>query len=142
MDTYTVTYVAMGMTDDVTTCEICGKPELKGTVRLMLVDSDGNSEGEVFAGVSCAAKRAGRKATEIRTEAKRADKARENAVREAHSAWRSAHSEWTCKVRDAHFGPVLPRPMVVCEYYSTPEFKAANAAWIAANPEPPRPHGW
>ena len=37
-------YRVRGTTDDVTTCQICGKPELRGTVVLDILDADGNTE--------------------------------------------------------------------------------------------------
>jgi len=136
--TETYRYTAKGFSDDVDQCEICGKPELKGTVRLVIVDLDGNEDGEVFAGIVCAARRAGRKAAEIRTEAHRADRAREQAVRDTHRAWSNAHSTWFCALRDATLGRDCGFVRIL-EWESTEEYKAAAAAWMAANPEPVRP---
>jgi hypothetical protein len=133
--TDTLTYQARGTTDEITQCEICGKPELKGTVRLALVDPDGGVVDEVYAGVVCAARRAGRKAADIRTEAARADRAHDEAVREAFRAWDDAQSSWFCAERDAALGPDAGFAAIV-EFSASPEHKAAAAAWLAANPLP------
>lgn len=46
---------AVGVTDDVTTCECCGKQNLKRTVMLVALDADGNAHGEpTHYGVNCA----------------------------------------------------------------------------------------
>lgn len=46
----------IGITDETTVCEECGKPELKATVVLAVLDADGNTEDVVRYGSSCAAK--------------------------------------------------------------------------------------
>lgn len=78
-------YRVRGTTDDVTTCQQCGKPELKGTVILDILDADGNTEDVTYAGSTCAAKMAGSKTTgaKIRQEAQAADCRRAEAVRYA-----------------------------------------------------------
>lgn len=76
----TTTYRVLGTTDDVTTCDICGRPELKGTVAL---DADGDT---LYAGTSCAARIAGRPARDIRSAARVADEARIDAERAARAA--------------------------------------------------------
>lgn len=82
--TTNLTYRTAGTTDDITTCDICGKEELAGTVRLEIVADHGAVEGEVFAGTTCAAKVAGRTAAIIAREARDADREGEIAAREAH----------------------------------------------------------
>jgi len=67
------TYRVRGTTDDVTTCQICGKPELCGTVILDILDADGNTEDVTYAGTTCAAKVTGSKATSIKNAAAAAD---------------------------------------------------------------------
>ncbi|WP_327379386.1 hypothetical protein [Streptomyces sp. NBC_01212] len=53
-------YKIKGTTDEFTTCDLCGRDELKGTVVLASLDADGNEYGEVsYFGTSCAAKAAG-----------------------------------------------------------------------------------
>lgn len=76
-------YRVRGTTDDVTECQICGKPELRGTVVLEILDADGNAEDVTYAGTTCAAKVTGRKATAIRHEAAAADIKRGQELRKA-----------------------------------------------------------
>lgn len=53
-------YQVIGTTNDVTTCELCGRDELKGTVMLVALDLDGNPDGDPgYFGTSCAATAAG-----------------------------------------------------------------------------------
>jgi hypothetical protein len=59
MEKGTSTYTIRGTTDDVTTCQVCGKPELRGTVILGILDADGNTEDILYAGTTCAAKKIG-----------------------------------------------------------------------------------
>jgi len=52
-----MTLRVMGITDDVTTCECCGRQNLKCTVALDKTDAEGNTTGEVVHyGRDCAAK--------------------------------------------------------------------------------------
>lgn len=45
----------IGTTDENTTCDVCGKMELRSTVMLVSLDADGNADGEVtYAGSTCA----------------------------------------------------------------------------------------
>lgn len=46
----------IGVTDECTTCENCGKPQLKSTVIVGLLDADGNTEDVVYYGSTCAAR--------------------------------------------------------------------------------------
>jgi hypothetical protein len=89
----------LGTTDDFTTCELCGREELKGTVVLQPLDADGNPDGDpVYFGSSCGAKAAGWTTREVVSAAKRADQERreaERAKREAeHNAWIDARDAW------------------------------------------------
>lgn len=79
----TTAYRVRGTTDDVTECQICGKPELRGTVVLEILDADGNAEDVTYAGTTCAAKVTGRKAVRIRHEAAAADIRRDQEFRKA-----------------------------------------------------------
>jgi hypothetical protein len=79
----TTTWTTKGTTSDVTICGQCGREDLRGTVRLVAVDSNGEEQGEMFAGSDCASKLVGRSAARIRTEVKRADFDAVEAVREA-----------------------------------------------------------
>lgn len=69
------TYRVLGTTDDVTTCGVCGREELKGTI---VLDS---GEGTVYAGSDCGAKLAGKPVREIRRDAKTADDEKKRAAR-------------------------------------------------------------
>lgn len=69
-------YRVRGTTDDVTTCDNCGREELKSTVVMEVLDADGNTEDVIYAGCDCAAKLAKRTQKEIKADARRADKER------------------------------------------------------------------
>ncbi|WP_369147106.1 hypothetical protein [Streptomyces sp. R44] len=98
-------YKILGTTDDVTTCELCGRDELKGTVTLCPLDVDGNEDGDaVYFGVSCAAKAAGWTQREVRAGVKAADTAKREAERaERDAAW-SARREWLAAWYLEHYG--------------------------------------
>ncbi|MEV4037671.1 hypothetical protein [Streptomyces umbrinus] len=95
-------YKVFGTTSDVTTCDLCGKPELKGTVVLMPLDVDGNEDGDAcYFGTSCAAKAAGWTLKEVRAGIKRAaeqeraaERARRIAEREAET---KAYNAWVAE---------------------------------------------
>ena len=139
-ETQTFRYRAAGFTEDITECDICGKVDLKGTVRLVIVDADGNEDGEVYAGVVCAARRSGRKAAEIRTEAAAGDRA----VCEAWSQYRQA----LASADYAASGRALTRLGLQRSLASItitdadPQYRAELAAWKAEHPAPPAPPGW
>ena len=78
------TCTVLGNTDEVTTCDCCGRTDLKGTVALEL---DGET---VYFGVVCAARKVGRDAKQIRREAKSADDAKAEAARRAREAAHAA----------------------------------------------------
>lgn len=59
----------LGTTDDVTTCECCGRANLKATVAISI-----DGAAPVFFGTTCAARALGRTAKEIKTSAARADR--------------------------------------------------------------------
>jgi hypothetical protein len=46
----------IGVTDDCVTCQKCGKPELKSTVVLAILDADCNAEEITYYGSTCAAR--------------------------------------------------------------------------------------
>lgn len=72
----------LGNTDDVTTCECCGKQNLKSTVALELEDG-----GEpVYFGVTCAARALAMSAKDVRVAARTADRARATAEAAARNA--------------------------------------------------------
>jgi hypothetical protein len=78
-----------GMTDEITTCELCGREELRGTVQMIELDADGNPYTDHYFGTSCAAKAAGWTQREVkeRVQAAVAEK------RERDAAERRAHWE-------------------------------------------------
>ncbi|MGP3776996.1 hypothetical protein ACTWJ8_39805 (plasmid) [Streptomyces sp. SDT5-1] len=72
-----------GIVDDCTTCECCGRTNLKRTVALMPLDADGNEEGTVtYYGTSCAAAELRWTQTQVTNAARRAS--REHTE---HDAW-------------------------------------------------------
>ena len=71
----------LGTTDDVTECEHCGRTELKGTIRLGVLDADGNVEGVTYFGAVCGARAAGWTTKDIRKAASAADRAAAEAAR-------------------------------------------------------------
>ncbi len=113
-------YRVRGTTDDVTTCQQCGKPELKGTVILDILDADGNTEDITYAGTTCAAKMTGLRITgaKIRQQAVAADYRRAEAVRTAREIL-------------AHYAPFeAKRPIALGNAYWT-----ANAGFFRNHPD-------
>ncbi len=49
-------YTLLAVVDDVTTCDCCGKRDLKCTMALAEHDADGNTIGEVYFGRDCGAR--------------------------------------------------------------------------------------
>ncbi|MFI8237615.1 hypothetical protein ACIF83_10240 [Streptomyces sp. NPDC085866] len=60
-----------GFTDQITECELCGKPELRGTVQMIELDADGNDDQDHYFGTTCAAKASGWTQKKVKEEAKR-----------------------------------------------------------------------
>jgi hypothetical protein len=56
----TVTHRYVGVTDESTQCDQCGRTELRSTVVLYTLDADGNDDAVVYYGSSCAARALGR----------------------------------------------------------------------------------
>ena len=53
-------YKSLGTSDDVTTCDLCGRDDLKSTVVLQQLDTDGNAVGDVvYFGSDCGARATG-----------------------------------------------------------------------------------
>ncbi len=77
--------IHLGTSDEITTCECCGKAGLKLTVAL---DVDGEV---VHYGTTCAARATGLPVREIKAGAKSADEAREEASRKVREAKNRAH---------------------------------------------------
>lgn len=131
-------YRAAGFTDEVVTCEACGRDELKGTVRLEVVDAEGAPDGgELFAGVSCAARLQGTTAAVVRAEVRAAA----DAARAAWEAWRAEAHAVEMRAGDAALARLgLERSFSTLKVvWEDPVYRAEVAAWRAAHPQPPRP---
>jgi hypothetical protein len=74
-------FKVLGTTNDVTECEHCGRTELKGTIRLGVLDADGNVEDVTYFGAVCGARAAGWTTKDIRKQATAADRAAVEAAR-------------------------------------------------------------
>jgi hypothetical protein len=86
-------FAVRGMTDEITTCELCGRDELRGTVQMIELDADGNPHTDHYFGTSCAAKAAGWTQREVKERVKAAvaekrerEAAERRALREAEEA--------------------------------------------------------
>jgi hypothetical protein len=98
----------LGTTDDVTECEHCGRTELKGTIRLGVLDADGNIEDVTYFGAVCGARAAGWTTREIRRSASAADRAAAEAEREARRAAAEADYAASVLLRYTADCPLLP----------------------------------
>ena len=76
----------LGITDEVTTCDCCGRINLKRTVVLGVMDCDGTVTDEVHYGTECAAQALRWSAADVRKQAKVAV----DAARKAEEAKRDA----------------------------------------------------
>jgi hypothetical protein len=99
-------FTVLGTTSDVTSCGLCGREDLKGTIALDHLDDDGNRTGDVvYYGSECGARAAGWTVRELRAAARNADDERAAAERTRHNA---EHAAWIAR-RDAwiaeHIGP-------------------------------------
>lgn len=92
-------FAVLGTTNDITTCEHCGRTDLKHTIVLDALDADGNRTGDIsYYGATCGARAAGwTTAAEFRKAAKTAD----TAAREAKQARDDADTAAFCARRDA-----------------------------------------
>lgn len=81
----------LGTTDEVDTCDCCGRTGLKSTVALSIDDGE-----PVHFGVVCAARALSRPAREIRSESSKADRERaERAAAERKAAFDAHFAKWT-----------------------------------------------
>lgn len=88
-------YRVKGTTDEVTTCELCGKVELKGTVVLAVLDADGNEgDGVCYFGTACAAKAAGWTVRDVKAGIKRAADEKRERQQAERDAVRRAEREF------------------------------------------------
>lgn len=120
-------YRLYGTTDDVTTCQWCFKPDLKGTVMIQPLDLDGNPGELIYAGSTCAAKllaeqygvkTTGRKLLDL---ARGADRKRREAVE---------HS----RAMVAYYEPFeqLPR---LADFHLANEYVKANRGYFRNHPD-------
>lgn len=85
----------LGTTDEVTTCEVCGKKNLKKTIAVSIDESD-----PIYMGSECATRKLGRSLKEVNTEVRKAE--REQAEREAaerRRKWDEAQAPWFAYIR-------------------------------------------
>lgn len=99
----------LGTTNDVTTCEHCGRNELKGTIILAALDADGNEEGVTYFGATCGARAAGWTTKDIRTKATAANRERQEAERIARQAAHDADYAASVLLRGTADCPLVPR---------------------------------
>lgn len=97
---------ALGTTDEATTCDYCGRIELRKTVRLAFLDADGTLTGDVaYYGTGCAATAGKRTVKDIIAEAKASELAEREARRieedRKHAEWTAARNAWIAE----HVGP-------------------------------------
>lgn len=92
----------LGTTDEVDACDCCGKTGLKSTVAVVELDADGNDVSDtLYFGCTCAARAAAREVKEIRREAHAADRAREQAERDAKArAYNERRTAWLWWLRN------------------------------------------
>ena len=69
-------FKALGTSTEVEECHCCGRTNLKKTVKLGVLDQDGNIQEVVYYGTDCAAKATGWNKQWMRTELSKADKQR------------------------------------------------------------------
>lgn len=102
-------FKVLGTTDDVTTCEHCGRVDLKGTIRLAPLDEDGNVAGDaVYFGAVCGARAAGWTTKDIRKAATAADRAAREAEHAARQAVRDADYAASVLLRWTADCPIAP----------------------------------
>ncbi|MFM9368085.1 hypothetical protein [Streptomyces sp. Da 82-17] len=88
----TKAFEVRGMTDEITTCELCGREELRGTVQMIELDADGNPDRDLYFGTACAAKAAGWTQRDLKARIKAAETARREAGVREREARRDAEN--------------------------------------------------
>jgi hypothetical protein len=84
-----------GTTDEITTCDQCGREDLKDTVIMIHLDADGEDDGTSYMGRDCAAKAAGWTQAKVRKLATAAGRAaKEKAERERVVAENARRTEF------------------------------------------------
>ena len=89
----------LGICDDVTACDCCGKSDLKCTMALEELDADGNAVGEVYYGRDCGARALGWSVS-----ADRAEKAARGSLAIRGEDGHAVYRAWVDRARD--LGPV------------------------------------
>lgn len=82
-------YRMIGTTDDVVNCQRCGKPDLRMTVVLEMLDADGNGEGVTYYGTTCASRALATRGVKRTT----ADLRNEATAAERQRRWTRTHAE-------------------------------------------------
>ena len=90
----------LAICDDVTTCDCCGKQDLKCTMALEELDADGNAMGEVYYGRDCGARALGWSVT--------ADRAEKMVRGTATFRFEDLDRIWRAFHRTVHNGPGIP----------------------------------
>jgi hypothetical protein len=112
----------LGISDEVTTCECCGRTNLKKTVAL------DNGNGVVRYGTECAARAMGRGKADVEKEVKAVQAASAAAAEKARSEAAAAeYSRWA-----AWLSEKVPGADVAAAVRSLGGFSAARAAYKAA----------
>jgi len=133
-DTTARIFRILGTSDEVTSCDCCGKVGLKSTVALVELDADGSESEPLYFGCTCAARAMRREVKEVRREvadADRAEVARKNAERMArmdaeNNRWFAFLIERTGGIFDRH-----GRPEVFEMIQRLGGFKAAREGYAA-----------
>lgn len=125
-------YRVRGTTSDVTTCELCGREDLRGTVALAVLDAEGNDTGEtVHYGSDCGARAAGWTQADMRRRTATADRdaaaaelaertARADAAAAAYDGWLLARYgvAQPAHLHAAHKAdPSIPKPLEALRIY-------------------------
>lgn len=122
-------FKVMGTTNDVTSCELCGRSDLHHTIVLVPLDADGNDAGApVYYGSECGARAAGWKQSEVVKAAKTADEAAVRAVQAA----RLAASQVEDALRQTFFVAVTGKTDRAEQIKALGGFTAAFAAYEAS----------
>ena len=77
-------FAVLGTTDDITTCELCGRSDLRSTVVLDVLDAEGMKTGDlVYYGSDCAGRAAGWTTREVNQRIRDAQRREREAARAA-----------------------------------------------------------
>lgn len=80
------TLIAKGETEEITQCDCCGRADLRRTVHMVEIDSDGNpTGGEFYYGTTCATRHSGKTRAEIANEIRQSESAERETARDLRS---------------------------------------------------------